>query len=256
VGPLPRLGPGAIYFRGFGSTFRENADLIRVAEIEPLPLWTKGTVSNASPRGGAAELEAVAALPQRKLTHGVGYPLGGLLCDQDAHIEEYRRWAHGLESAWTSEHLSVLDIAGARGVRSCGFLMPPLQTEEAAALAAGNIVSRAEAVGLPLAFETGVNYFAPQSFEMEDGDFFAAVAQAAGCGILLDLNNLWINEKNGRATVESVLRKLPSAMFGRCILPARNSNMAIGSTRIPARSIRISSHSPRTWSLTFRISAP
>ena len=87
--------------------------------------------------------------------------------------------------------------------------MPPLQTEEAAALAAGNIASRAKAVGLPLAFETGVNYFEPQSFEMEDGDFFAAVTRAAGCGILLDLNNLWINQKNGRATVESVLRKLP-----------------------------------------------
>ena len=152
----------------------------------------------------------LAALPQRhKLTHGVGRPVGGTICDQAAHIAEYRRWAHGLGSHWTSEHLSVLDVEGARGPRSCGFLMPPLQTDDAVTLAAHNIVRRAEAVGLPFAFETGVNYFAAQPFEMADGEFFAAVADTADCGILLDLNNLWVNERNGRATIDSVLKKLP-----------------------------------------------
>ena len=207
---LQRLGPGAIYFRGLELAFRQNADLIQVAEIEPQPLWTKGTAAQASPRGSPVELALLADLPQQhKLTHGVGYPVGGSICDQVEHVEEYRRWAHGLGSHWTSEHLSVLDLAGARGTCSCGFLMPPLQTEDAVALAAKNIVRRAEAVGLPFAFETGVNYFAAQPFEMADGEFFSAIAETADCGILLDLNNLWVNEKNGRATIDSVLKKLP-----------------------------------------------
>jgi hypothetical protein len=87
--------------------------------------------------------------------------------------------------------------------------MPPLQTEAGARLAAGNITRRAAALGKPFAFETGVNYFAPRPCEMPDGDFFTAVAEAADCGILLDLTNLWANHKNGRADIHDVLARLP-----------------------------------------------
>ena len=98
---------------------------------------------------------------------------------------------------------------GRTGPRSCGFLMPPLQTQAQAELAADNIRRRRAATGLPFAFETGVNYFAPRHGEMPDGEFFATVADAADCGILLDLNNLWVNQKNGRAPIEEVLAALP-----------------------------------------------
>jgi hypothetical protein len=87
--------------------------------------------------------------------------------------------------------------------------MPPLQTDDAAAAIVANIVVRQNAIGLPFAFETGVNYFAPRFGEMPDGDFFAAIAQEADCGILLDLSNLWVNERNGRDSVDAVLRRIP-----------------------------------------------
>jgi uncharacterized protein len=204
-----RLGPGAIYFRTLDDVFRSNADLIHVVEVEPQALWTKGTAAGAAPRGSPVELQALADLRQRKLTHGVGFPLGGTVCDQERHVDEFRRWTEGLSSPWTSEHLSVLDVQGAQDVRSCGFLMPPLQTEAAVALAAKNILHRAAVVRRPLAFETGVNYFTPQTFEMPDGEFFASVAETADCGILLDLANLWANHKNGRAKIDETLAKLP-----------------------------------------------
>ena len=206
--PAP-LGPGAVLFRGHEAAFRRYPDLITVAEIEPQTFWTKGTSAGAAARGASPELESIAALPQRKLVHGVGAPLGGTVCDQDRHIDEFRRWSRGLGAAWTSEHLSLIDLSGARGVRSCGFLMPPLQTEPSAELAARNIARRREVLAAPLAFETGVNYFPRRSFEMPDGDFFAAVAELSDCGILLDLNNLWVNEKNGRALAKDVLKALP-----------------------------------------------
>jgi hypothetical protein len=44
---------------------------------------------------------------------------------------------------------------------------------------------------------------------MPDGEFFAAVAEGADCGILLDLHNLYCNEKNGRARLDEVLGSLP-----------------------------------------------
>ena len=204
-----RLGPGAIYLRTLDEVFRLHSDLIKVAEVEPQTLWTRRPAPGASPRGSAVELQTLAMLPQRTLTHGVGFPLGGTVCDQEFHVEEFRRWTEGLSSPWTSEHLSLLDVRGADGVRSCGFLMPPLQTDAQVELCVENINRRSAVVGKPLAFETGVNYFRRQTFEMNDGDFFAAVADESDCGILLDLTNLWVNHKNGRENIEDVLARLP-----------------------------------------------
>ena len=206
---IPRLGPGALYLRSLDGMFRSNADLIKVAEVEPQILWTKPTSIGAKAGGSPQERRALAALPQRVLTHGVGYPVGGMICDQQEHVEEFRIWNEELGASWTSEHLSILQVAGARGPVPCGFLMPPLQTEAGVRLAARNIAKRAAALHLPFAFETGVNYFVRREEEMPDGEFFAAVAQEADCGILLDLTNLWINEKNGRAKISEVIAQLP-----------------------------------------------
>jgi len=205
----PRLGPGAIYLRALDGFFRANADLIKVAEVEPQMLCTKGTSEHTQPRGSPQERRHLRTLPQRILTHGVGNPIGGSICDQVDHVPEFRVWNAELASPWTSEHLSILHVRGLRGPEVCGFLMPPLQTDSAVKLAAKNIRARAAVLDLPFAFETGVNYFALREDEMPDGDFFAAVAEEADCGILLDLANLWINQKNGRAKVADVVSRLP-----------------------------------------------
>src|SRR5256885_11597200 len=44
---------------------------------------------------------------------------------------------------------------------------------------------------------------------MSDGAFVAAVADGADCGILLDLHNLWANERNGRQPVRDFLDEIP-----------------------------------------------
>jgi len=205
----PRLGPGAIYLRSLDEVFRANPDLIKVAEIEPQVLWTKSTTPGARPAGNPAERRFLGTLPQRVLTHGVGYPIGGTICDQTDHIPEFRRWNSELNVPWTSEHLSILHLASGSGAQSCGFLMPPIQTGQAVELAAQNIMRRRDALDLPFAFETGVNYFAPRPGEMPDGEFFASLAHLADCGILLDLTNLWINEKNGRSPMADILAQIP-----------------------------------------------
>ena len=183
--------------------------MVHVVEIEPQTLWTKGTGPGAEPRGNPLELRELTTLPQRTLTHGIGYPIGGTICDQQRHVDEFQCWTEKLASPWTSEHLSILHVPGAHGPEACGFLMPPPQTDAQVELAAANIRQRATTIGRPFAFETGVNYFAPQPAEMHDGDFFAAVAETADCGILLDLNNLWVNARNGRASINDVLARLP-----------------------------------------------
>lgn len=62
---------------------------------------------------------------------------------------------------------------------------------------------------MPFAVETGVNYLHPRAEELPDGAFVAGVAMAADCGILLDLHNVWTNERNGRQAVDDFVAQIP-----------------------------------------------
>jgi uncharacterized protein (UPF0276 family) len=114
-----------------------------------------------------------------------------------------------LRCPWVSEHLSILRIQDGDALTSLGVLIAPPQTAAGVEVAADNIQRLSEAVGAPVVFETGVNYLRPRAGEMPDGEFFRAVAETADCGILLDLHNLWCNERNGRARAIEVIDSLP-----------------------------------------------
>ena len=63
--------------------------------------------------------------------------------------------------------------------------------------------------GVPVAFEVPVSYLPRRPGEMPDGAFAAEVAEAADCGILLDLHNLLCNERNGRQSVAEFCNSIP-----------------------------------------------
>jgi hypothetical protein len=104
-----------------------------------------------------------------------------------------------------SEHLSFNSTRDF----STGFFLPPCQTPEGVETAVKNIQALQTALSAPLAIETGVNYMRPRPGEITDGEFVAAVATKANCGILLDLHNIYANELNGRQSVDDFLAGLP-----------------------------------------------
>lgn len=201
----PGLGPGAVHCEALHPLFLAHPDLIRVAEIEPSSGWIKAPGPDGKIRSNAPAFDLVAGLPQAKLVHGIGWPVGGTMCRASTALTEHKKWADALEAPWTSEHLSFNDSPAG----PAGFLLPPAQSAAAVAVAAANIRARTAALGRPFAFETGVNYLPPKPGEIADGDYFAAVAESADCLILLDLHNLWANERNGRGPIDRVLAALP-----------------------------------------------
>ena len=205
---MQKLGVGLVYWPALAPLFESGE--AAVLELEPQTLWSK-----ISTRAGLAyqlneELfDQIAALPQPKLLHGVGQPVGGTVDDPTDYVPLLQRMASRLGPAWISEHLSFNRVRRRGRVEECGFLLPPPQTVAAARVAARNIQRYAGALGCPVAFETGVNYLAPVAGELEDGQFFAEVANRADCGILLDLHNLLCNERNGRQRALDTLAQMP-----------------------------------------------
>jgi uncharacterized protein (UPF0276 family) len=206
--PLPELGVGVVYWPELEPLLEAGAELPVVLEIEPQALWYE--LGGAEPyRIDRDALERVAAFRQAKLVHGVGFPVGGSRLPAASSLPPLVDVIQALEPAWASEHLGFNRASGPDGDFATGFVLPPRQTPEGIEAAARTIRAVAGRLPVPFAFEVGANYLRPRDDELADGSFFAAVAEEADCGILLDLHNVWLNERNGRQPVAELLGELP-----------------------------------------------
>lgn len=184
---------------------QRRPDALDVLEIEPQTLWLADDPFDGPYFEFTPAFDLFAELPQKKLVHSVGMPIGGTRRPHPAQLSLLGSIAQRLDSPWVSEHLS---IAGTPH-KAAGFLLPPLQTDEGVRIASDNIRAFAAGVGRPVAIETGVAYFARKDFEMPDGEFVARICEETGCGILLDLHNIYCNEKNGRIRMRDFLSQIP-----------------------------------------------
>ncbi|MEO0014443.1 MAG: hypothetical protein RLZZ535_2832 [Cyanobacteriota bacterium] len=206
---LPELGIGVVYTPSLEPLIEAGQEQIQVLEIEPQPFWFK-TRSPENPYCLNKKIfERIQQYSQPKIIHSVGLPIGSSLPLEEDFINCLIESVKKIKPAWVSEHLSFNRIRNKEREFNTGFLLPPIQTFEAVKIAADNINYLRDRLDIPFAFETGVNYLQPLPGEMTDGNFFAAVAETADCGILLDLHNLWCNEKNGRSSVRQVIAELP-----------------------------------------------
>jgi uncharacterized protein (UPF0276 family) len=213
AGPLPAATPGVglVWWPALAPLVASGAGLVSVVEVEPQAFWEL-VAHGGRPhyRANEALFDQLAALPLPKLLHGVGHPLCNVAEDPVDPWPLWRQAVDRLDPPWVSEHLSFNRTTGPDGrVESAGFLLPPPQTAACVRQAARRIADLRRRLRRPVAFETGVHYLRPQPHEMGDGEFFAAVSEAADADVLLDLHNLWCNERNGRAPVEAVLAALP-----------------------------------------------
>jgi uncharacterized protein (UPF0276 family) len=203
------LGIGIVWWPALDRLCREGEGLIDVIEAEPEAFWAP-----APDGSGFSSLlaEALQHLRQPKLLHGVGAPVGGTCPPPDGHSVTLADDVARLHPEFVSEHLSFTRFRPRLDDPPvpAGFMLPPLQGASGVSLAAANIRRhRAALGGLPVAVENPVSYLPPAPGEWPDGTFVAAVAEAADCGILLDLHNVLTNARNGRQSVASFCEALP-----------------------------------------------
>ena len=200
------LGFGVVYSPRLGRVL--DLDLLDVLEIEPQMFWRKtgDAAAIAIDRDLFATLRA---MPQHKLVHSVSFPVGNSRPHDPAGLACLRDSIDALGAPYASEHLSFNEFDHGAGRQWTGFFLPPRQDRDGIMIAARRIDELRRAVGVPVAFETGVNYLRPRADELADGVFIRGVAEAADCGILLDLHNLLANERNGRGAAREVIAAIP-----------------------------------------------
>jgi uncharacterized protein len=135
--------------------------------------------------------------------HGLSLSLGGPAPLDEPFMRELKAFLDTHNIRCYSEHLSYCSDDG-----HLYDLMPIPFTEEAVHHVAGRIRRVQEILERPIAIEN-VSYYAAPGREMDEISFINAVLREADCGLLLDLNNIYVNSVNHRYDAAQFLRALP-----------------------------------------------
>lgn len=199
------LGVGITHSASIEPLLESRPELFHVVEIEPQTTWLKTGGPRPQYRVREEVLLHLLSLPGRKLIHSIGTPVGGSVRPEEAQLDLLRDTIQTLSAPWVSDHLSFNQTPEF----ATGFFLPPRQTVEGIKTVVRSINDLQHALPVPVAVETGVNYLRVRRDELQDGEFVRRVIDAADCGVLLDLHNVFTNALNGRQSVEEFLHYLP-----------------------------------------------
>ncbi|TWI65302.1 hypothetical protein IP91_02710 [Pseudoduganella lurida] len=142
--------------------------------------------------------------------HGVGLGLGSVHGFSAAHLERVRSLADRIDPFLVSEHLSWGAIPG----RHLHDLLPLVLDEAALALVAARVQRVQEALGRRLLVENVSSYVRFAGDTLGETAFLAELARRTGCGILLDVNNLYVNQCNHGEDALAALGAIPRGLVG------------------------------------------
>jgi uncharacterized protein len=156
-------------------------------------LWFEVHPENYMVDGGPrlAWLEAIRSRHPLSL-HGVALSLAADGPPDEAHLRRLKALADRVEPALVSEHLAWSAWRG----RYHPDLLPFPRTHEALARIAGNIARTQDALGRPIAIENPTHYLTIDGHDWGEIDFLAELVRRTGCGLLLDVNNIYISARN------------------------------------------------------------
>jgi len=137
--------------------------------------------------------------------HGVSLSIGSTDPLNEPYLDRLRALAERFEPAWVSDHLCWTGVGG----RNAHDLLPLPYTEQALDHVVGRVQRVQERLGRPIALENVSSYVAYRHSAMTEWDFLGEVARRSGCGILLDINNIFVSARNHGFDPIIYLRSVP-----------------------------------------------
>jgi uncharacterized protein (UPF0276 family) len=176
--------------------------------------------------------------------HGVGLSLGSADGLDAAHLERVRRLADRIAPGLVSDHLSWSVAEGTY----LGDLLPLPLTEEALDVVCRNVDRFQDHLGRRVLVENPSSYLRYRHSTIPEWEFLAAVAERSGCGILCDVNNIYVSASNHGWNSSAYLAALPTAAVAEIHLAGHTVRFLRQGTEI-----RIDDHGsavdPAVWAL-------
>ena len=152
--------------------------------------------------------------------HCVGLSLGSADGIDRAHLARIADLVHRVEPALVSEHVAWCSTAEA----FLNDLLPLPWTEEALKPLVENVDAMQTALGLPVLVENPSSYMAFADSVMTEWEFLAALAERTGCGLLLDVNNVYVSAQNLGFDPRDYLAAVPAERVGEIHLAGHHVN--------------------------------
>ena len=144
-------------------------------------------------------------------SHGVGLSLGSAAGLDQAHLARLRALYDRLEPGLISEHLAWSTAPDGTFLAD---LLPLPYTREALGIVATNVDMAQEALGRRLLVENPSTYLRFCDADWDEAGFLAEVVRRTGCGLLLDVNNLYVSALNHGNDPLAPLDRLPLEAVG------------------------------------------
>ncbi len=144
-------------------------------------------------------------------THCVGLSLGSASVDcpvREEHLRKVKGVVDRLQPKLVSDHLSW---SASDEVHYLPDLLPVPYTEEALRVMVQNIDHVQEVLGRQILIENPSSYLTYKDSPIPEWEFLVEVVKRSGCGILLDVNNIYVSAHNHGFDAEYYLSKIPVA---------------------------------------------
>jgi uncharacterized protein (UPF0276 family) len=143
--------------------------------------------------------------------HGVSMSIASTDPLDERYLADLAALARDVEPAWISDHLCW---GTAHGINAHDLLPVPY-TEEALAHVVRRVEAVQERLGRRILLENPSSYMRFRDADMEEHEFLAELAQRADCGLLLDVNNLYVSAHNHGFHAHDFLRGIPVGRVGQ-----------------------------------------
>ena len=164
-----------------------------IFEQKPVVDWFEIISENFMVDGGRALVTLERILEQyRVVQHGVSMYFGSAEPLNREHLTRLKRLVKRTKTPWLTDHLCWGSVDG----RYTHDLLPMPYTFEAAEITARKIRQARDFLEVPIAVENVSSYAEFHVSEMTEWEFLREVVERADCGILLDVNNIYVSSKN------------------------------------------------------------
>lgn len=182
-----------------------------IIEQRPEIGWLEVHSENYFGAGGRpqTQLRALAAHYPISL-HGIGLGLGNQTPPSQAHCQLLRRLCELVQPCLISDHLCW----NGHGGRFVPDLLPLMRTEKEARRVATHIDQVQQIIGRGILIENVSSYVELEGSRMPEWEFLLRVAELSDCGILLDVNNIFVNATNHGFDPYTYLDAIPGEYIG------------------------------------------
>lgn len=204
---------------GFGLGLR-SVHYQALLDSRPRVDWLEAITENYLVPGGQP-LHFLERIRERfdLVLHGVSLSIGGDAPDP-RYLAQVKQLADRFQPAWISDHLCWTGIDGI----NLHDLMPLPYTEEALQRVCDHLGRVQDALGRQILMENVSSYLEYRESDMTEWEFLRAVAERADCGILLDVNNVYVSSVNHGFDPLDYLRTLPRSRIRQIHLAGHSNN--------------------------------